>query len=70
MRDALCEKQVAALTGVSIHTLRAGRYRSNIDVPPHIKVRGRVYYLAEPLAIWAACRGIALTGPRQRTEDP
>ena len=69
VRDRLSDKEVAHLLGVSIHTLRAGRYRSNINVPPHVREGGRVIYWRTEVLAWAKANGIEPSGPRQRVEN-
>jgi DNA-binding transcriptional MerR regulator len=68
VRALLTDKEVAHHFGVSIHTLRAGRYRSNFNVPPHIRNGGRVLYWREEVLAWAKANGIEPAGPRQRVQ--
>ncbi len=67
-RDRLTEKEVSYILGVSVHTLRAGRYRTNINVPPHVRDGGRVLYWRVEIVAWAKANGIALAGPRQHRQ--
>lgn len=66
MREWLCDKEVASLTGLSIHTLRAARTRPNIkNVPALAYQGGRVVYCRDVVVEWAGQHGIQPSGPRQ-----
>ena len=70
MSALLNDKSVAFFTGVSLHTLRQGRVRSNLNVPPHVKLEnGRVRYEPETVSAWCAANGIVPRGPLQTLED-
>lgn len=70
--NALTDKQVSFYTGVSLHTLRQGRVRPNLNVPPHVKLesgRVRVLYPVSDLSAWCLANGIQLRGPMQTLEN-
>ena len=69
-RPLLRDKEVAHLLGVSLHTLRHGRYRSNLNVPPHVRQGGRVLYWRDEVLAWARANGIEPGAGRQQRSTP
>lgn len=65
--DLLCDKQVAAEFGLSLHTLRSARSnKSHLRTPPFVKQGGRIYYSREAVIQFCNEQSVSPFGPHTK----